>query len=300
MRMARSAGTRAIGIESLLADRADLLAAGAHDVAASVAEWADRAIGIMLVDRLPRARRLRHDSGEREQPAGAVAGRRPTTALVVADGDVADRAALDAAWPGWADPIGLVVAADAGAHGATRLGFGIDLLVGDANSIDPAELARLEASGVPIRRARRDKDESDTELAVLAAIELGAETVIVVGAFGGRRLDHALANVGLLAHPALVGRSCACCSAETRVGLLRRVPRPATSSGRIGDVVSLLALGDGVTGVTTAGLAYPLRDEPLPVGPARGLSNVRAAVTARVTVRTGRLLVVETPDTLAR
>jgi HAD superfamily hydrolase (TIGR01549 family) len=55
MRMARSAGTRAIGIESLLADRADLLAAGAHDVAASVAEWADRAIGIMLVDRLPRA-----------------------------------------------------------------------------------------------------------------------------------------------------------------------------------------------------------------------------------------------------
>lgn len=237
--------------------------------------------------------------GQRERPAGAVAGRRPTTALVVADGDVADRAALDAAWPGWADPIGLVVAADAGAHGATRLGFGIDLLVGDADSIDPAELARLEASGVPIRRARRDKDESDTELAVLAAIELGAETVIVVGAFGGRRLDHALANVGLLAHPALVGRSCVLLSAETRVGLLTG---PATSDfvGRIGDVVSLLALGDGVTGVTTAGLAYPLRDEPLPVGPARGLSNVREAETARVTVRTGRLLVVETPDTLAR
>jgi phosphoglycolate phosphatase len=55
MRMARTAGTRAIGIASVLADRADLLAAGAHEVVASVAEWADRAIGIMLVDRLPRA-----------------------------------------------------------------------------------------------------------------------------------------------------------------------------------------------------------------------------------------------------
>jgi phosphoglycolate phosphatase len=55
MRMARSAGTRAIGVASMLADRADLLAAGAHEVVASVAEWADRAIGIMLVDRLPRA-----------------------------------------------------------------------------------------------------------------------------------------------------------------------------------------------------------------------------------------------------
>ena len=48
-------GRRAIGIASLLADRADLLAAGAHEVATSVAEWVDRAIGIMLVDRLPRA-----------------------------------------------------------------------------------------------------------------------------------------------------------------------------------------------------------------------------------------------------
>ena len=55
MRMARAAGCRAIGIASMLADRADLLAAGAHDVAASVVEWVDRAIGIMLVDRPPRA-----------------------------------------------------------------------------------------------------------------------------------------------------------------------------------------------------------------------------------------------------
>lgn len=55
MRMARSAGTRAVGIASVLADRADLLAAGAHEVVESVAEWADRAIGIMLVDRSPRA-----------------------------------------------------------------------------------------------------------------------------------------------------------------------------------------------------------------------------------------------------
>ena len=235
------------------------------------------------------------------RPTGApgAAVRPPgTTVLVVADGDVAERAALDAAWPGWADRVGLVVAADAGAHGATRLGFAVDLLVGDADSIDPAELARLAATGVPIRRARPDKDESDTELAVLAALELGATEVIVVGAFGGRRLDHALANVGLLAHPALAGRTCILLAAASRVVLLTG-PATREISGRIGDIVSLLPQGEGVTGVTTAGLVYPLRDEPLLVGPARGLSNVRGAETARVTVRTGRLLVVETPVTLA-
>ncbi|HEX7471798.1 MAG TPA: thiamine diphosphokinase [Candidatus Limnocylindrales bacterium] len=228
----------------------------------------------------------------------AVDRSRVATILVVADGDVAERAAIDAAWPGWADRVGLVVAADGGAHGATRLGFAVDLLVGDADSIDPAELARLAASGVQIRRARRDKDESDTELAVLAALELGAEAVIVVGAFGGRRLDHALANVGLLAHPALAGRSCILLAAESRVALLTG-PASREIAGRIGDLVSLLPLGDGVAGVTTAGLAYPLLDEPLLVGPARGLSNVREAETARVTVRSGRLLIVETPATLA-
>jgi thiamine pyrophosphokinase len=231
--------------------------------------------------------------------ARALDRRHGSTILVVADGDVAERAALDAAWPGWADTVGLVVAADGGAHGAARLGFEVDLLVGDADSIDPAELARLAASGVPIRRASREKDESDTELAILAAVELGAEQIVVVGAFGGRRLDHALANVGLLAHPAIGGRACVLLAAEGRVTLVTG-PASRAVDGRVGDLVSLLPLGDGVAGVTTEGLAYPLRDEPLPVGPARGLSNIRAAEAAQVTVRSGRLLIVETPARLAR
>jgi thiamine pyrophosphokinase len=63
--------------------------------------------------------------------------------------------------------------------------------------------------------------------------------------------------------------------------------------------VSLLPQGDGVTGVTTQGLAYPLTDEPLPAGPARGVSNVRTAANASVQVASGRLLVVEAPATLS-
>ena len=57
--------------------------------------------------------------------------------------------------------------------------------------------------------------------------------------------------------------------------------------------MTLLPFGGDVTGITTRGLAYALRDEPLVVGPARGLSNIRDAIDAAVTVRSGRLLVVE-------
>jgi phosphoglycolate phosphatase len=45
MRMAAAAGVRGVGIESMLADAGELLAAGATETAASVADWVDRFLG---------------------------------------------------------------------------------------------------------------------------------------------------------------------------------------------------------------------------------------------------------------
>lgn len=224
-------------------------------------------------------------------------------ALILADGDAPPRHELDAAWPGWDEAVGLVIAADGGARHAEPLGVGIDVWVGDGDSVDPTLLEALAARGIPLERSLPDKDESDTELAVLAALRRGADGVVIVGALGGTRLDHSLANIGLLALPALAGRTAVLVDAHSRVSLIQAPgpdgrPVERLLAGRPGDVVSLLPVGPGVIGVTTAGLAYPLRDEPLPEGPARGLSNVRLAETAGVTVRHGLLLVVESPARL--
>jgi thiamine pyrophosphokinase len=62
--------------------------------------------------------------------------------------------------------------------------------------------------------------------------------------------------------------------------------------GQPGDIVSLIPLGGDVGGIVTEGLMYPLRDEPLVSGPARGISNVMTCQVARVTLRRGILLVV--------
>jgi thiamine pyrophosphokinase len=226
-------------------------------------------------------------------------------ALILADGDAPNRSDLDAAWPGWDSDLGLVIAADGGARHADALGVAIDAWVGDGDSIGAAALEALAARGIPIERSRQDKDESDTELAILAAIRRGASGVVVVGALGGGRIDHTLANVGLLALPALAGRPATLIDTSSRISLVRAPGpdgAPATRSlvGREGDLVSLLPLGPGVIGVTTTGLAYPLADEPLPEGPARGLSNVRSAPVASVAVRGGLLLIVESPARLAR
>ncbi len=140
------------------------------------------------------------------------------------------------------------------------------------------------------------KDESDLELAVGAAIARGAGRLTLLGALGGPRFDHALANAWLLAHPALEGRPAVLLDATTRVRLLDASGSPAGADlvGRAGDLVSLFPLGADAAGVTTDGLAWPLRDEPLRFGPSRGLSNVRSGSQARVSLRSGRLLVVET------
>jgi thiamine pyrophosphokinase len=224
-------------------------------------------------------------------------------ALILADGEAPSRGSLDRTWPGWDTNVGLVIAADGGARHATALGVTIDLWVGDGDSIDPDTISALESSGVPILRASPEKDESDTELAVREAIDRGATGLVIVGGLGGERIDHELANIGLLAMPELAGRRASLLDGRSRVTLIR-APGPAGGSvvrllpGRIGDLVSLLPLGDGVIGVTTSGLAYPLADEPLLAGPARGLSNVRAASDASVSIRGGLLLVVESPATL--
>jgi thiamine pyrophosphokinase len=216
-------------------------------------------------------------------------------ALILADGDVPSRARLDAVWPGWDAGIGLVVAADGGARHAATLGVSLDRWVGDGDSLDEPALAALAAAGVPLERVRPDKDETDTELAILAALRLGAAGLVILGALGGR-IDHALANIGLLSMPALVGRSAVILDAASRLSLLVG-PGTAALVGRRGDLVSLLPVGEAVEGVTTTGLVYPLDDEPLPAGTPRGLSNVVAADGASVRLRRGRLLVVESPAT---
>ena len=220
----------------------------------------------------------------------------PAHALVLADGTVPEPSALELAWPGWSGGVELVIAADGGARHADRLGLRIDRWVGDADSLGEAALAALAAGGVAIDRRPTDKDETDAELAVRAAAGSGARRITILGALGGARVDHELGNVWLLAMPELATLETVLLDAAARIRLAG--PGSVGLRGRVGDVVSLLPFGGDVTGITTSGLRYPLTDEPLVAGPARGLSNVRVAADAAVTIGSGRLLVIETPARL--
>lgn len=217
-------------------------------------------------------------------------------AIVLADGDAGVRAALDAAWPGWADDTTLVIAADGGARHAAVLGLRIDAWVGDGDSADPSLLDALRREGVEVRPVGAEKDESDTELALHEAIRRGATDITILGALGGPRVDHGLANIWLLALPAIEGRVACLLAPATRLRLLSG-PGTLSLDGRPGAPVTLLAFDGPAIGITTTGLRYPLDDEDLIGGPSRGLSNERLDATATVALRSGRLLVVESTGT---
>ncbi len=207
-------------------------------------------------------------------------------AVVVADGvpEPSDERVLAAA--------DLVIAADGGAGWLDDLGREPDVLVGDLDSVDPALVDRLAAGGTTVVRHPREKDASDTELAIEEALRRGATEIVVVGALGGPRLDHELANLLLLADPALASDAIRIERGATRVRVLRGPGALAMTAG-IGATVTLLPIGGDAVGVTTRGLRYPLEEETLRMGRSRGLSNEISGQGARVQLDAGSLLVVE-------
>lgn len=212
-----------------------------------------------------------------------------THALVFANGDLnpgcAVQAALDHA------PDAIVVAADGGARLALACDHVPDVVVGDMDSLSAGEQADLAARGAALEQYPAAKDENDLELALLAAVARGATWIRVIGVLGDR-LDQTLANITLLALADLAGRDVRLVAGEQTTWLVG--PGTHDLHGAPGDTISLVPLAGDASGVRTEGLEYPLRDETLAFGPARGVSNVMQAELARVTLAAGSLVVVHT------
>jgi thiamine pyrophosphokinase len=184
-----------------------------------------------------------------------------------------------------------VIAADSGVEHALAHGRGVDLVVGDLDSADPAAVDAAVAGGADVRRYPPDKDKTDLELALNEARDIGAARVIVVGGSGGR-LDHFLANALLLASPSFADLDIEALIGGARITVIHL---DARLSGAPGDLVSLLAVGGTARGVRTGGLRFPLDGEDLLPGSTRGLSNELVEPVAAVSLEHGVLLAVQ-PD----
>jgi thiamine pyrophosphokinase len=185
----------------------------------------------------------------------------------------------------------LVIAADSGLHGAIDLGLRVNVVIGDMDSVDKAVLAAVEANGTTITELPRDKDSSDAELALLKAVEMGAQKIVLITK-GGGRLDHELGVFAVLQNPGL--RNCAI-QAMWDNSILHLIHGPAavTISGKLGSNVGLIAAGGSALGITTQGLKWALANETLTPHSSRGISNELIDETATISLQAGSLFVVQ-------
>ena len=91
-----------------------------------------------------------------------------------------------------------LIAVDGGLQHLTQHNLTPDLIIGDLDSADPSDVKRFRDQGVEVRQYPPEKDETDLELALDAAIELQPDCIWILGALG-KRIDQTLANIFLLA-----------------------------------------------------------------------------------------------------
>lgn len=183
-----------------------------------------------------------------------------------------------------------VWAVDGGSNHLLRLNLLPDRVIGDMDSLSPAVQKWFADNQIPFEQYPPEKDETDLELALLLAAEQSDDEIWLFGLLGGR-LDQMLANIFLLTHPTLVGKTVQLITPTERAWLVRQQTEIA---GQEGDLVSLIPLAGDAQGVTATGFRWPLQAETLRFGQARGVSNRLTAEKATVQVKNGLLLCVQT------
>lgn len=144
-----------------------------------------------------------------------------------------------------------------------------DYLVGDFDSINKASLDYFKNSECKVLEYPKDKDFTDTELALELAAELNSDTIILLGCTGSR-IDHLLGNLGLLK---------ICLSKNIKAFIkddnnsIMLTDKPIIIKGEPGATFSVQAFSEAVTNLTIGGSKYPLNKHKLSLGDPLTISN---------------------------
>lgn len=173
----------------------------------------------------------------------------------------------------------LLIAADGG-YGKIEDKSEIDLTVGDFDSLGYVPDGN-------VLRLKKEKDETDTDVAAEYAVKRGAEEIVFYACLGGKP-DHALANLQLGVRLAGRGVKVRFVSRDFTVYVINdgKLSLPARERGR----VSVFS-PDVTEGVTIKGLKYNVEDVTLTNRVALGVSNEFVGKSAEISAKDGSLII---------
>ncbi|MFV9567391.1 thiamine diphosphokinase [Thermoanaerobacter mathranii] len=205
--------------------------------------------------------------------------------LIISNGDIKD---YDF-YKNLTKEVDIVICADGGANHAYQMKLKPHLIVGDLDSIKEEVLEFYKNKGVKIEKYSPMKDETDTQLAMIKAIELGAKEIIFTGVFG-ERFDHSYANLSLLLY--LLNRNIKgkIINEKNEIYLIDKF---LEIEGKKGELLSLLPYSKDVKGICTKGLFYALSGQSMDLEMPYGISNVFIEDKATIKIEEGLLLVIK-------
>lgn len=185
-----------------------------------------------------------------------------------------------------------LICADSGANCLYEYGIRPDYIIGDFDSIKEAALKHFTVQHCKIEAYPRDKDFTDTQLALQKAVELGAKEIIFLGCTGSR-IDHILGNLGLIEQCLLRHISASIQDNNNRIILS---DKPISIQGESGSYFSLQAFGGTVEDLCIEGAKFSLSHYNLRLGDPLTLSNEFKEQEVNLKFKTGILLILFSKD----
>lgn len=188
-----------------------------------------------------------------------------------------------------------IIAVDAGLEILKHLHITPDEVVGDLDTVSPLVLNEYrENPSVSFEIHKPEKDETDTELALLTAARRGCDRVDMLGALGGR-MDHAISNIQLLYQFYRQGMDACIYDAQNKLYLLGS-GKTFRKSELYGKYISFMPLTEVVEGLTLKGFKYPLNRRRIVLGSCLCISNELNGEEGIIEVEKGVLICVEAHD----
>ena len=184
-------------------------------------------------------------------------------------------------------PGSFVVACDAGYRNAERLGLHPNLIVGD---FDSAPQPKTDGDTIVLPHV---KDDTDTHYAAKWLLQNGYTEVTMLGALGGARLEHTIANLSTGLFLAEHGVDVVLANAASEIHYL--VPGKTLTLEKKGwQYLSVFPWDGKLTGVDIEGTFYPLQGAELTPDFPIGVSNEFTEPTAVLRCTGGHGIVVLT------
>lgn len=190
---------------------------------------------------------------------------------------------------------GNIIAVDKGLKALYQLNKIPNYVVGDFDSISKEVLEFYQKKPKIIFKSYLShKDNTDTDIALHLAISLKSSSITILGALG-KRMDHALSNIHILKEALEAKIPCQILDDYNKIYLVEK-EKTLYQNKTFGKYISLISLTSTVEGLTLTGFQYPLTNYTLPIGISLGISNEMIEKTARIQLKKGILIVIESKD----